>query len=302
MRSLTLCLSLLAVPALAQSKPTLVDAPLDLRVPMPAAKAKAAQDDFRRLLAMRPDLLVPAGSAWRTATAALKRQDCDVRDECLKQLALNAEALYALFASVERNAAGTELTATGRVVNQDGRLVRPPVSATVSAASKTPVQDALKALLLKLDLGGLPPVLTPEPKVEPTPPVVAEPVLVPPPPPPEQQPQQPVVVTGASPSAARIVAGVTLGVGLAAAVTSAVFGILSASQRAGLPGDGRFVSDAQAEQQQRVDTFASVSLGTGIGAGALLVTSLVLFTTSSPVAVAVVPTRGGASFSLAGHF
>ena len=295
-------LVLCAAPALAQGTPTLVDAPLDLRIPMPAAKAKAAQDDLRRLLAMRRDLLVPTGSAWKTATGALKRQDCDVRDECLKQLALNAQTLYALFASVERNAAGTEVTATGRVVNQDGRLVRPPTQVTVSAASRNPVQDALRALLDKLDLGALPAVLTPEPKVEPTPVPAPQPVVVTTPPPPPPEPQPVLVTSPTGPSAGRIVAGVTLGVGIAAAAVSATFGILGATQRSGLPVDGRFTTDAQAQQQARVDTFASVSLGTGIGAGVLLVTSVVLFATSSSVSVAVVPSRDGAAFALSGRF
>lgn len=307
MRSLLVLTLVLAGAAFAQGKPSLVDAPLSVKVPMSATRVQALQDEFRRLLAKNREIRVPTGSNWRAANAALKRQDCEVRDECLKQLSLNAETLYALFASVERNAAGTEVTASGRVVNQDGRLVRSPVSVTASAASKTPELDALQALLKKLDLASLPAVLTPEPVVVATPVVTpepvkpVEPVLLPPPPLPASEP---LLVTRAAPgpSGARIAAYVTLGVGLAAAVTSGTFGIIAAAQRGTLPADGRFTIDSQGQTQRQVDTFATVSLISGIGAGALLVSSIILFSTSSPVAVAIAPSSSGGAFVVSGRF
>lgn len=293
-------ITLVAVCAHAQGKPTLVDAPLDVRMPMSAAQQAALQNDFRQVLARKSGTLVPTLSAWKAATSALKRQDCDVRDECLKQLALNASSLYALYASVQRNAAGTELTATGRVVNQDGVLSREPVRVTLPAG-KDAALAVLSELVAKLQLDSLPAVLTPPPA--PTPPVATAPTLelpAPPPPPP------PVVVTAPAPvpegSGGRVAAFVGFGLAGAAAATAVGFGISAAMQRSTLPLDGHLLDDAQAQTQLRVNAFATVSLASGIGAGALLVGSLILFSTSAPVSVAVAPSPGGATFALSGRF
>jgi hypothetical protein len=232
--------------------------------------------------------------------AALRRQDCDVRDECLRQLAINGASLYALFGSLERNAAGTELTASGRVVNQDCVLVRGPVKLVVSAAGKDANSKALVELMNALKLDTLPAVLE-----QPAPPKVAEPVkpaepvLVPLPPP----PPPPVLVSAPAPvergvPAARIVGFLLAGVGVAAGATAVGFGISAASQRAELPLDGRFMNESQALQQQRVNDFATVSLGTAIGAGASLVGALVLLGTSSqPQTVAFAPSIGPSGVS-----
>ena len=293
---------LLPALASAQARATLVDAPLDVRMPVSGAQLEALQSEFHQLLARRSGTLVPTPSAWKAANAALRRQDCDVRDECLRQLAINGSSLYALYASLERNAAGTELTASARVVNQDGELVRGPVKVTVSAAAKDANSNALAQLLAALKLDTLPavlekkpaPVVTAPPSTPPSPATNAGP----PPPPP------PIVVTAPLPETparpARVASFVVFGLAGAAAITSAGFGLSAAMQRSELPADGRFVSEAQAQQQGRVNGFASVSLGAGIGAGVSLVAAFVLFAVSGPGAVAVAPAIGpsGASATL----
>ncbi|MFT3707352.1 MAG: hypothetical protein QM817_06760 [Archangium sp.] len=304
----TILILLSSAVALAQSKPTLIDAPLDVRVPMSKANSEKLQTDFRQLLARKSGTLTPTSSNWKAAVAALKRQDCDVRDECLRQLAINGSSLYALFASVERNAAGTELTAIGRVVNQDGTLVREPVRMTVSAASKSAPLDALTQLIAALKLEELPLTLTPP--VAPTPAVVAQPqpqpqtdptLLPPPPPPPSSNPNPPIETRqSGSGSGVRIGAYVALGVTIAAAASSIGFGVSAASQRATLPIDGHLLDEAQVATQQRVNSFAGISLGSGIGAGAALIATLILFSipVDAPVTVAPSFSRDGAFATL----
>lgn len=305
----TIVILLSSAVALAQSKPTLIDAPLDVRVPMSKANSEKLQSDFRQLLARKSGTLTPTLSNWKAAVAALKRQDCDVRDECLRQLAINGSSLYALFASVERNAAGTELTAIGRVVNQDGALVREPVRMTISAASKTAALDALTQLVIALKLDALPLTLTPP--VAPTPAVAqtqtqpppqTEMLLPPPPPPPSASNSSAPLETRqrSGGNGARIGAYVALGVTIAAAASSIGFGVSAASQRATLPLDGHLLDEAQVATQQRVNTFAGVSLGSGIGAGIGLIATLILFSipVDAPVTVAPSFSRDGAFATL----
>lgn len=306
MKNVISLLCLLSSAALAQSKPTLIDAPLDVRVPMSASASDKLQSEFRQLLARKSGTLVPTTSNWKIAVAALKRQDCDVRDECLRQLAVNGSSLYALFASVERNAAGTELTALGRVVNQDGALVREPLRITVSAASKTASLDALTQLVAALKLDALPLTLTPPPA--PTPVVAAQPpparvdpmTLPPPPPPPVAEVRQPAP---SGVSGARVGAFITLGLAIAAGGTSAGFGISAASLRGQLPLDGRFTSQSQIDTQLTINTNATIALGAGIGGGVALVAALILFAMpESPVAIAPGISRDGAFATITWRF
>lgn len=299
MKRLLLLATLVAASVVhAQSRATLIDAPLDVRIPMASSQSQALQSEFRQLLARRSGTLVPTPSAWKAAVAALRRQDCDVRDECLKQLAVNGSSLYALFASLERNAAGTELTASGRVVNQDGVLTRGPVKVTVSAAAKDATTNALIELLAALKLDTLPAVLEPVKVAEPVKGVEPTLTLLPAPPP----PLPPMVVTGPPADAptppARVAGFVLLGLGLAAGATSAGFGISAALQRGELPVDGRLVDESQAQQQARVNSFATVSLGTAIGSGAALVAAFALLGASGgQQTVALAPSFGPSGFS-----
>lgn len=310
-RPLLLCLALLAPAALAQGKPTLIDYPLHVKVPVPAAKRYALQDDFRQLVVRNVGVLVATRTTWSAALAAHKRQDCDVRNECLQQLAVAAGTLYALYAAVEQNAAGTEVVATGRVVNQDGAQVRAPLSA--SAAVRTTAADAareaLSKLLAELELERLPPVLTvaraePTPAVLPPPPPPAVAPLPAPAPapapaaaPPADAPTRPVVMElpAAAPAPAPAaaaeatgpdgghVAGVVLGgVALAGGVASTALGLMALDLRARLPPGDQFTETAHVEGHHRVNQLATMSLVAGVASGAVAVTSLIVFAASGP--------------------
>ena len=308
---LELVVLVLSASAFAQGKPTLVDFPLDVKAPLPSAQQTELQNDFRMLLARNPAVLLSTKSQWKAALAAHKRQDCDVRDECLQQLATTAGTLYAIYASVEQNAAGTEVTATGRVVNQDRLLVRPRLTFSVPRKGKftEAARNALAQLITALELGTLSATLTsPVAPVVVTPPVVKDAPIQRPP------AEDLVLVVPALPpelkaergtNGARVGAWVVGGLGVAAGGVAAGFGISAITARTTLPLDGQLVDASQARTQAGVNRDATISLVSSIGAAALLGTSVVLFITSAPPAtpvISLVPAPGGAQLTLTGEF
>lgn len=283
----TLVLLTLAGGAAAQSRTTLVDAPLAVLMSMPEEEVQALQSDFRQALARHDAVLLPTRSSWKKAVSAVGREDCNINDACLQQLALTSGSLYALFASVERNAAGTELMVTGRVVNREGGLARPRVQLTRADTGRASVLAALQQLLVELQLDTLPAVLAFRPGE----------ALPAPPPPPLLLPERPP-----APAPTQVAAWVTLGVAVSATATSLAFGVKAASQLHGLPADGRFISEEQARRQVEGNRAASIALGTGLGAGALLATSLGFFLLSGPVQVGAGPTGDGGAVFASGRF
>lgn len=284
---------LLSAAALAQGRPTLVDHPLEVKSAVSDAQLTTLQDDFRMQLARSTGVLLPTKTAWKAAVAALKRGDCEVRNECLQQLAVSAGTLYALYAQIEKNASGSEVTATGRVVNQDGQQARPIVRVTVGRTTtfEDAAHEALGQLISKLDLEKLSPVLAKpaEPKADAK---VSLGDLPPPPPPPEP-----------STSGLRV-AGIVVGVGaLGAAVACAGFGVSALSARGQLPSDGRLTGQSQVRLQQSVDQGATVSLATGVAAGVLGVAAIVMVAAGGHSAsVSLSPAPGGAALALTGSF
>ena len=295
----------LAAPALAQGKPTLIDYPLDVKAPIPEAQQTELQNDFRMLLARNPAVLVSTRSHWKASVAALKREDCEIRDECLQQLATTAGTLYALYASVEQNAAGTEVTARGRVVSQDRLQVRAPVTSSVprKGAFNDAAREALGKLLVALELPQLPVVLsTPSPVAEVKANPVREPardlVLVLPALPPEPKTEPKV-------NPARVVGWATGGLGMVAAGLAVGFGVSATVARGALPADGRLIDDSQARANSGVNRDAALSLGSSLAAAALLGTATVLFIASAPPSIPVItlaPAPGGAQLTLSGEF
>jgi hypothetical protein len=312
--STVLVAALTAGASVAQNKPTLLDHPLEVKSGLNSAQREKLQDDFRLLLARRGGLLVPTRTAWKMATSALNRQDCEVRDDCLRQLAVTGGTLYALYAQVETNAAGTEAIATGRVVSQDGAAVRAAtrVTAPVKGAFADAAKKALEALLDQLELEKLPPVLATTPTASTpvaaagTPAVAAEP-FSPPPPPPAAEPDVPRVSMERTPGSPglRAVAIVTTIAAVACAGVALGFGISAASDRAALPTDGHLADDADVQKQAQVNQNASVALGLGIGAGALGVVSAILYVASAPSErprVSAAPIPGGGALAVSGRF
>ena len=314
MTARTVAMVLLASSAWAQSKPTLVDHPLEVKSGLNAAQFSKLQEDFRLLLAKRSGVLVPTRTGWKMATSALNRQDCEVRDDCLRQLAVTGGTLYALYAQIESNAAGTEAIATGRVVSQDGVAVR--AATRVSAPVKGPFADAAKKaldlLLTELKLESLSPVLSgAAPVAAATPAVEApmEPLPLPPPPPTPEPgasdvPKVAMERNGGNPGL-RTAAIVSTGAAIICGAVALGFGVSASTERNKLPADGRLVDEAQVEQQLTVNRNATIALGLGIGAGVLAVTSVILFVASAPSErprVSIAPTAGGAAVVLSGGF
>ncbi len=280
---------LVSAAVLAQGRPTLVDSPLDVKTAVSDAVIAELQDDLRQQLARNPGVLVPTRSNWKAAVAALKRNDCEVRNECLQQLAVSAGVLYAMYLSLERNTLG-EVTATGRVVNQDGVLVRAPESVKVpkQATFQDAARGALTELLTKLKLESLSPVLA-KPAEEP-------------------KGKETIVVLRDAPQASpglRTGGFVTGALAIASAAVAAGFGISAMTTRGTLPANGRFTGEDQARAQASVNQGATIALGAGIGAVALGATSIVMFVLSTPASapsMTVAPGPGGATLLLSGQF
>ena len=297
----TLCLALLAATALAQGKPTLIDYPLDVKTAITDAQQTVVQDDFRQMLARNSGILLPTRSNWQAAHSALKRQDCDVRNECLRQLATTAGTLYALYASLERNAAGTDLTATGRVVNQDGVQVRAPISVMVKkkGSFEEAAHDALVQLITKLELDKLSPVLTQAP-VEPK----AE--LKQPEPAPEAARVVVIDVPQAEKrsSAPRTAGFVIGGLAVVSAGFSVGFGVSASGMRGGLPSDGVLLNESQVRGQRAVNQRATLALASGVTAAVLAITSITLLAVSpsDTPSVSFAPIPGGAAMVVGGQF
>lgn len=282
-----------ATAARAQGKPTLIDHPLEVKSAVADAQVAALQDEFRMLLARSSGVLLSTKSSMKAAVGALKRQDCDVRNECLQQLAITAGTLYALYAQLEKNAAATEVTATGRVVNQDGVMARPITRVTVPRTTtfEDAARDAMAQLIEKLALDKLSPVLD-------RPAEAAKP----------SAPDAPIVLVQAPPSepptSGLRIAGVVVGVGALGAAGLAIGMTVSAfSARGTLPSDGRLVDDAQVRTQASVNQNATIGLVSGVAAGVLgLASVLMIANGGSSASVALVPSPGGAVVGVAGSF
>lgn len=277
----TLLMVALSGVSFAQSRTTLIDAPLGVLMSMPDGEVLALQSEFRQALARHEAVLIPTRSSWNKAVAALGRTDCGVHDACLKELAVTSGSLYALFASVERDAAGTEVIVTGRVVDRDGRQVRPRARLTCAGTGRASVQVALQQLVHELELDALPAVLESRPV---------------------EMPPLRLVLPAPETPPTRVAAWVTMGAAISAAATSLAFGLTAASQLHGLPADGHFTSEDQARLQVEGNRSATIALGTGLGAGALLATSVGLLLVSAPVTIGAAPTPDGATIFASGRF
>jgi hypothetical protein len=176
--------SVLVLAATVQAEtPRPVVMPVPLEVKGAGAQVTDADRDrlsreFRRLLKLAgtaaPDL-----SRADEAASVLSAARCDLDDACVAAWAVKAQALYAVFATLERRADGA-VVATGRVVRDDGVVSR--ARATVNRPPGPFIDTArasLTELFQTLDVGGLPSVRVIEKEVTV---VVPTPVEVPPPP------------------------------------------------------------------------------------------------------------------------
>lgn len=284
----------------AQVKPPVAAYPLDVLVRgVSDAQVAELQSESRRLLGLEATL--PDGLVLEAAVTMLQRKDCDVDDGCLKQFAVNAKSLYALYAVLESDVKQKQIIAKGRVVREDGVLVVPPKSVTITRKGKDPVdvalREALKTLYAELKVSALPatreqPVVKKDPD-----PIKKDPDLPPPPPP-------PLVDTGAG----QRTAGKAILIGGAAVL---VGGVVLSGAGCGFGcsvspnGPGGSIPDSQLRQATTGRDLMTVGfVGVGVGAAATALGLIVL--ASAPAApvtsVSVVPTAGGGVVQIGGQF
>lgn len=310
-----LCVGLVSSLAFAQApQPSLTPFPLELKR-KPSGFSKDDGDELQKQfvrLVRKSGALVPDTASLELAIKELKRQDCEREDECLKQLALQAQTLYALYASVDYSLEGA-VVATGRVVRDDGKIASALQTVSIPKgkdAFKDVAKVALVRLLEQLGLATLPPFRPVEagtppdgPKVDPL--VKKDPdVKLPDPPPPP-----PPVVTPAGPSAGKIARWTLAGVGAVAAVVGVVVLAVANPQ---LDSSGVIVPQAGQTPTEAVAAYKAAKSQQTIGGvvagvgGAVAVGGLVLALMSGgdepAKTVSVVPVAGGAVVSVGGSF
>lgn len=285
-------------------QPSLTPFPLEMKRKPSGFSAKDAEElqkDFVRLV-RKSGALVPDTASLELAVKELKRQDCEREDECLKQLAAQAQTLYALYASVDYSLEGA-VVATGRVVRDDGKIASPLQTVTMPKgkdAFRDVAKVALVRLLEQLELAKLPPfrpvekpveVKTDVPKQEPE-------VKLPPPPPP------PVVEKGVPP--AKIAGWTMVGVGAAALVGGVVMLAVADPQlnAQGLIAPRNQTDDAAIAAYQTAKTQQTIGgVIAGVG-GAMAVGGLVMVLMTGDDepknTVSLMPVAGGAMVSIGG--
>lgn len=160
-RILVLLGSLLAGSVSAQAiKPSVMPYPVQVKrgpAAFPREAREAVQREYQRTLRVGGAAL-PAFARYEGALKGFARTDCDRDDGCLAELARRAEALYGLYVTLDLNLEG-DVTAAGRVVRDDGVMVRSPVmvSKPLGAASFEEAASATFAeLFTRLLIADLP--------------------------------------------------------------------------------------------------------------------------------------------------
>jgi hypothetical protein len=290
-----------AAGALAQTpEPSVTPFPVEVKRTTSGFSKKELEElqkDFVRLL--RKVALVPDNASYEVAIKELKRQDCDREDECLQQLAVKGQTLYAVYASVDYTVSG-QIVAQGRVVRDDGKLAGGPATITI-AKGRSSFRDmarvALTRLLDDLKVAGLNPS-RPVPVPVPDVPVVVKPApveLPPPPPPIVMQPLEP----RANP--VRVIAWSAAGVGAAALIAGVV--VFATAPTVTKQGNLVVASDASKVVAAQGQQAAGVGLMVAGGAVAIAgVTVALISKDGERVKASMVPMPGGATFVLGGAF
>jgi len=319
LRPVAVCVALVASAAWADSSPVIVAAPLAVHRSPGGETTKALQKELRLQLAKQSNVLTPTPSAWDAAVTQLNRQDCDSNDDCLRELAVTAGALYAIHAMVETDLTKKNVIAEARVVRRDGVLVEIAGERICrvqlnrgSDSFEAVAKVALAQLLRTMKLGELPSTLPSAeqhpPKETPDAGVAVTQVTpevtdagIPPPP--------PLVIETPGPSSARIASYGLMGVGAASVVVGGVFGILAASDRGNIKTDPNGnLQPSQVSTQQGVDRNATVAAVTLTVGAACLAAGITLFVMSPApddhTVLSVTPTvvPGGAAVMVGGRF
>lgn len=123
-RTLVCAFSLLCSLSWAQTGPSIAPFPLNVRrVPtgFTSKNEEALSAEVRKAL-RDTGASVPNAFKIDQALAELKRQDCDLENECLSTFALKSGMLYGLYVSIDLNVQNV-VVVSGRVVRSDGALV-----------------------------------------------------------------------------------------------------------------------------------------------------------------------------------
>ncbi len=293
------------VAAAQEQRPTVAPFSLELRR-VPSGFSKKEREDLQKIF---PILLRAAGAAvpdaarLSSATAELKRQDCDREDACLAQLAKLSGSLYAVYVGVDYTLE-KHVVVTGRVVRDDGVVSRPLQSIDIvkEGAFRDVARDGVNQLLAKLDVVGLPSVREvkkdPEPVIKKDP----DPILTKKDPEPLPPPPLPPVDTGAGQRTAGLVLLVGGG---AVALAGGVIAGVGGGQAAGIPRDGMVTTAAGAATAASARTLTGVGFVTlGVGAAVGVVGGVLLgLAPSAPVSsVSLVPVNGGGVVQFGGQF
>jgi len=295
--------------ALADTSPTVVAAPLDVHRSPSSEVTTALQKHLRILLMKEREVLTPTPSAWDAAIVELKRQDCDVSDDCLRQLAVTSGTLYAIYAAVELDLTKTNVIAVGRIVRRDGVLMEVDGQKTFrvqvlkgkdsfEATAKVALAQLVATMRLSQLSASIPVDVRPPPE-HPTPDAGVEAskpdggVEFPPPP-------MPLPVDEGE--GQRTAGKVFLGAGVGIAAVGAVLGIVGVVNAGAVkPVDGA-IPPEQLSAYQTATVLRPTGLivgGVGVAAAAL---GAILWATApaAPVKPALVPQPGGAMFVLSG--
>lgn len=244
------------------------------------------REELQKLLPMMlrtAEVTVPGSARLTTALAELQREDCNREDACLAQLSKLAGSLYAFYGQVDFDLDGN-VVASGRVVRDDGRAVRGPMTVKIPGASdrfKVTAQVAIKQLLTELDVAGLSPVRALEPVLE----VRAEPMTV-------SSTRRPWLGVGV----AGIVAGAAsagVGIGFFATAGEVRTDTSQGVQRVFNEDAGK-VAGIERSQAVGVTLLAAGAGLAMLGAGLILLGPVETVTT-------VVPTNGGAAVMMTGR-
>lgn len=307
-RTLVCAFSLLCSLSWAQTGPSIAPFPLNVRrVPtgFTAKSEEALSAEVRKAL-RDTGASVPNAFKIDQALAELKRQDCDLENECLSTFALKSGMLYGLYVSIDLNVQNV-VVVSGRVVRSDGALVaeQKSLSRPLGKDSFAVIAKDLVTKLFRdeLKLNALPvakPVFVKPPEVTPTidagvataaPVPVDAGVLMPPPPPPLEE------------GPLKTVGFVSVAVGGAAAVTGAILFVAGSGSARAIQG-GAIVPKGDETPGQAAASYrqaqtlqpAGVAL---LGAGAAIAAAGAVFILLAPSPgprVSMMPLPGGGAF------
>ncbi len=315
MRGLVVGACLFSAVAGAQSTAaTVAPYPLEVLVRgLEPAKVEELQLVSGRLM-VNAGVIVQPKFTMKSALDRLKRQDCSTEDDCLRQLAILANALYGTYVSVE--ATQKAVTVVGRVVRDDGKRIAGPERIVEERKAGEAVDLAAKRALPKLfaalklgELSAVREAATPPVKVDPVTPEVkpvvdagvpdAGVVEFPPPPPPPtlESPLKPVGIVTAITGGALLVGGgalVLVGRGEAATV---------------LDPDGALKPGSSMEDAKKARSATSLqtvgatlaAVGVAAGAAGIVMWLMAPAEPAKTTTLMVAPVPGGAAVMLTGE-